>query len=143
MAKTVSEKMGVVEGARTFLQNAPDSAVAAMRLPGLKVGQSLRGTFDYIHLFATSQAEMDEAFPRLTRHLKPTGMLWVSWPKARQLDSDLTLAVVIRIGYSHGVVESKTLSIDATWSGIKFTHPKPGKKYHNKYGELPPSVQDV
>ena len=82
---------------------------------------------------------MELDFPALMRHLKPTGMLWVSWPKAKQLGTDLNLPNVIRIGYSHGLVESTCLSVDATWSGIKFTHPKPGKVYQNSHGQLPAS----
>jgi hypothetical protein len=75
-------------------------------------------------------------FPRLKKHLKPTGMLWVSWPKNGKLGTDLTLQTVINLGYKQGLVESKTISIDATWSAIKFTHPKKGKVYNNRYGKL-------
>ena len=64
-------------------------------------------------------------------------MLWVSWPKGKQLGTDLALPHVIRIGYSHGLVESSCLSVDATWSALKFTHPKKGKTYNNSYGKLP------
>ena len=35
------------------------------------------------------------------------------------------------------MVESTCLRIDDTWSGLKFTHPKPGKVYANSYGTLP------
>ncbi|HIX00988.1 MAG TPA: hypothetical protein H9871_12695 [Candidatus Nesterenkonia stercoripullorum] len=42
-----------------------------------------------------------------------------------------------RIGYRHGLVESKTLAVDATWSAIKFTHPRPGQHYNNSFGTLP------
>ncbi len=82
---------------------------------------------------------MDEVFPQLKAHLGATGMLWVSWPKGGKLGTDLSLPHVIRIGYSHGLVESTTLNVDGTWSAIKFTHPKPGKVYDNKYGRLPDS----
>lgn len=136
MAKTVAEKMGIKAGARAFFQDAPAAVLAAMQLPELTVSRSLRGDFDYLHLFVTSQAGMERAFPRLARHLAPAGMLWVSWPKAGQLDTDLALPTVIGIGYRHGLVESTTLSVDATWSAIKFTHPKPGKQYRNTYGLL-------
>jgi hypothetical protein len=63
-------------------------------------------------------------------------MLWVSWPKGRAGGTDLTLRDVIAIGYRHGLVESKTISITAIWSAIKFTYPKPGKQYNNSYGRL-------
>ncbi len=136
MPRTVAQKMGLKEGMRSFFLNAPASALEAIPIPALDANKSLRGKFDYIHLFTTSQTAMDRAFPKLVPHLKKTGMLWVSWPKAKQPGTDLTLPHVIRIGYTHGLVESITLSVDSTWSGMKFTHPKPGKKYHNSYGKL-------
>lgn len=137
MPRSVSQKMGIKEGARALFVSAPESALNAMELPRLGVSDALRGHFAYIHLFARSQAEMDDVFPRLKAHLGPTGMLWVSWPKGRKLGTDLTLPQVIRIGYRHGLVESTTLSVDDTWSAMKFTHPKPGKIYKNRYGRLP------
>jgi hypothetical protein len=129
--------MRLKAGTRTFFANAPESALAAIELPSLDVSATLGGEFGYMHLFVISQAEMEELFPRLKAHLHPTGALWVSWPKGRRLGTDLTLPHVIRIGYRHGLVESTTLRVDGTWSAIKFTHPKPGKVYHNRYGQLP------
>jgi hypothetical protein len=137
MGRSVADKMGVKEGVRAFFVNAPDSALTAMDLPALAISKARRGTFDYIHLFCVTQAEMDVAFPKLKAYLRASGMLWLSWPKARKLGSDLTLPKVIEIGYRNGLVESITLRIDDTWSAIKFTHPKKGKVYKNKYGTLP------
>ena len=137
MSRPVSGKMGVEEGVRTIFVNAPETALEAIDPPSLDVALELGGEFDYIHLFARTRAELDETFPKLREHLKPTGMLWVSWPKNRKLGTDLALPKVIEIGYNHGLVESKTLSVDATWSAMKFTHPKKGKVYNNSYGQLP------
>jgi hypothetical protein len=116
-----------------------EAARATIDPPGLEVASELNRHFDYIHLFTRTQAELDDVFPRLKAHLKRTGMLWVSWPKGKQLGTDLALPSVINIGYSHGLVESTCLSVDAIWSALKFTHPKKGKVYNNKYGQLPPS----
>lgn len=135
--RDVSQKMGIKEGMRAFFVNAPQSALDAINLPTLAIASELRGQFDYVHVFTITQAEMDDVFPRLKRHLKPTGMLWVSWPKNKKLNTDLVLPKVINIGYSHGLVESICLSVDATWSGLKFTHPKKGREYHNGFGQLP------
>lgn len=137
MLKSVSDKMGVRRGARAYFANAPLPTLNAMKLPSLDVKKTLKGDFDYIHLFAVTQTEMDEVFPKLKAHLGAAGTLWVSWPKGRQRGTDLTLPEVIRIGYSRGLVESTALSVDDTWSAIKFTHPKPGKVYNNSYGQLP------
>ena len=136
MTGLASKKMGIKEGARAFLVNAPAEAVEVIDTSQLELATKLTGKFDYIHLFTKSQEDFNELFPRLKTHLKPTGMLWVSWPKNRKLRTDLTLTKVIELGYNHGLVESKTISIDATWSAIKFTYPKKGKVYKNSYGKL-------
>ena len=128
--------MGIKEGARAILVNAPVEAAKAIDTSELDLVKRLTGTFDYIHFFTKSQEEFNERFPRLKAHLKPSGMLWVSWPKNRKLGTDLTLTRVIELGYNHGLVESKTISIDETWSAIKFTHPKKGRVYKNSYGKL-------
>lgn len=137
MARTVAQKMGIKAGTRALFVHAPEAALAAIELPRLEVCAMLDGEFGYIHLFVRSQAEMEEQFPPLKAHLQPAGALWVSWPKGRQLGTDLALPEIIRIGYRHGLVESTTLRVDDTWSAIKFTHPKPGRQYKNSYGQLP------
>jgi hypothetical protein len=136
MARGVSKKMGIKEGGRAFLVNAPPEAVEAIDLPDLEIAARLTGEFDYIHLFSKSQEDLKSHFSKLKTHLKPEGMLWVSWPKGRQLGTDLSLPTVIKLGYDQGLVESKTISINTTWSAIKFTHPKKNKVYQNSYGTL-------
>jgi hypothetical protein len=88
-------------------------------------------------VFSKTQDELHQHFVKLRKHLRPTGMLWVSWPKGKQMKSDLDIKSVIRIGYDNGLVESKAISLDETWSALKFTHPKKGKVYNNSYGKLP------
>ncbi len=135
--RTVAQKMGVRPGSRALLVDAPESARAAMSLPDLELAGQLDGEFDYLHLFATRQEQLRERFPELRGHLRPGGMLWVSWPKGGQLGTDLTLRQVIAIGYGFNLVESTAVRIDDVWSALKFTHPKPGKTYANSYGVLP------
>ena len=136
-SRTVAQKMGIKPGSLAHLIDTPAAAVAAMQLPALVESPELDGEFDYLHLFTISRASLEEVFPSLKRHVKATGMLWVSWPKARTLGTDLSLPIVIRLGYSNGLVDSTCLSVDDTWSALKFTHPKKGKTYHNSHGALP------
>lgn len=138
MTRSVSQKMGVREGSRAFLKNIPESAQDALSLPNdLQLSSTLVGVFDYIHCFTTEQVELNRLLPMLKLHLEPAGMLWVSWPKGKQLGTDLSLPEVIRISYNHGLVESICLSVDKTWSALKLTFPKKGKIYNNRYGKLP------
>lgn len=135
--KTVARKMGVRAESRAHFVNAPQEVLLSMELPELSNEEELVGDFDYMHLFVTTQSSMQETFPKLTKHLARRGMLWVSWPKGGRLGTDLNMKSVIRIGYDFGLVESICLRVDDLWAGIKFTHPKPGRTYHNSYGTLP------
>jgi hypothetical protein len=130
------KKIGVKQGMRSILIGAPPEAIKAIGLADHDVAHTLAGSFDYIHFFVTGHKRLDATFRKLKRHLRDHGMLWVSWPKGGGLGTDLTLQKVIAIGYRHGLVESKTISVDPTWSALKFTLPKKGKQYNNSYGRL-------
>ncbi len=136
MTRTVAEKMGVKEDSKAYFASAPQDAIDAMALPSLQNKKSLSGMFDYMHLFVVREADLEKRFPKLKAHLADTGMLWVSWPKAKQLGTDLNIKNVIKIGYDFGLVESTALSVNDIWSALKFTHPKKGKTYNNSYGKL-------
>ena len=48
--------------------------------------------------------------------------VWVIWPrKDSALGSDLTQAVVRKIGLEAGLVDYKVCRVDDVWSGLKFT----------------------
>jgi hypothetical protein len=134
--KPVWAKMGIKRASRAIFVQAPAEAIEAINPPELTLQTNVEGDVDYIHLFVNTQAELNENFPTLKASLRPTGMLWVSWPKGGKHNTDLTLTKIIEIGYNYGLVESKVLSINATWSAIKFTFPKPDKVYQNSYGTL-------
>lgn len=135
--RLVSEKMGIQAGTRAHIIGATPEALEALSLPPVDLTEELQGLYSYLHLFVTRADDMEAHFPTLRDHLSTAGMLWISWPKAKQLGTDLSLPEVIRIGYRHGLVESKTLAVDATWSAVKFTHPRPGQHYNNSFGTLP------
>ncbi len=132
----LSKKMGIKEGMRSIFISAPAVVKNTIDLPSLEIATKLSGNFDYIHLFSKNELEFRENFPKVKAHLKPSGMLWASWPKNGQLETDLSLTNIINIGYSFGLVESTCLSINSTWSALKFTHPKKGKIYNNSHGKL-------
>lgn len=135
--RTVAQKMGVKADGRAHLLAAPPDTVAAMSLPHLDLTETVSGTFDYLHLFVTRRDVLREQFGELRDRLRPGGMLWISWPKGGKLGTDLRIMSVIEIGYALNMVESTCLRVDDTWAALKFTHPKPGKRYANRYGTLP------
>ncbi len=136
MTRTVSQKMGIKENSRAIFVNADKAALDNIDLPTLEIRTKLEEEFDYIHLFLKTQTEFTDYFPKLKSHLKPNGVLWVSWPKGGKSGTDLNIKTVIKLGYDFGLIESTCLSINYIWSGLKFTHPKKGKVSNNSYGKL-------
>ena len=137
MATSLTSKLGLKEDSRAILLAAPDAIAKELTSSGAQFTRSLSGSFAYIHGFFITLEKLDAMLPNLKHHLAEGGALWVSWPKAGKLGTDLSLKKIIESGYRHGLVESKTVGVDPTWSAIKFTWPKKGKVYRNSYGKLP------
>ena len=57
---------------------------------------------------------------RYRQTLKPTGMVWVSWPKkAAKTSTDITEDTIREIALPLGFVDIKVCAIDDLWSGLK------------------------
>lgn len=140
VTKTIAQKLRLLPSDKGIILNKSSEDIPEMGLPQGFYTDKLVGKFDYIHLFITRKATLEKELGRMKTHLHPQGTLWVSWPKAKQLGTDLELKEVIRIGYDHVMVESTCMRIDDVWSALKFTFPKPDKVYQNSYGKHPGTV---
>lgn len=75
---------------------------------------------DYLHVFETERARLEDHVLRLKAMLKPTGMLWISWPKkASKVPTTVTEDVLRAIFLPTGLVDVKVCAIDDIWSGLK------------------------
>ena len=122
-ATPLPKKLGIKEGSRVALADAPDGFLATLgSLPsGVVVVAESRGPLDVVVLFAIGRAELERRFGELAKELVPAGGLWVSYPKkASGVPTDLTFQVVQEIGLAAGLVDNKSCAIDDVWSGVRF-----------------------
>ena len=115
-------KLGIKEGSRVGLVNAPDDIESKLGpLPhGVVLRTRARGPLDVIVFFTRKRTELARRFERLARTLDPAGGLWVAWPKkSAQLETDLDQTAVMEIGLATGLVDNKVCAIDDTWSGLQ------------------------
>jgi hypothetical protein len=78
------------------------------------------GTYDAIHAFTKSRAELAAGLPKLRRHLNSDGMIWISWPKkSSKVPTDVTEDVVRAEALKLDLVDVKVAAIDDVWSGLK------------------------
>ena len=117
------KKLGLKENFRVGLVNAPADFMGELGpLPaGASFPDRLRKPLDLILLFAANESELRREFRKQAAKLSPSGMLWVAWPKKNSAtQSDLSFAVVQRIGLEEGLVDTKVCAINDIWSGLRF-----------------------
>jgi hypothetical protein len=119
----LSKKLGIKPGSSLHVLNEPDGFLEMLKpIPDSVQFVTAEDHLDVIVLFAASSADL-EAFGRLVSMLKPSGGLWVAWPKKSSgLLTDLTFEIVQRVGLSSGLVDNKVCAIDEVWTALRFVH---------------------
>jgi len=83
------------------------------------VQEELNGTYDFVHVFAIRRDDLVREAPKWRAALAPSGLLWVSYPKGKSMDTDLNRDVV-RVALQEARLETVSqVSIDDTWSALR------------------------
>ena len=121
----LSKKLGLTDGLVIFVSNAPaDYFDWITPLPkALTVRDKLTDEVDFIHMFVREANAFKKEFSKSKKHLKKTGMLWVSWPKkSAKVATDLDENIIRDFGLAEGLVDVKVCAVDNVWSGLKFVY---------------------
>ncbi|MBI3649033.1 MAG: DUF3052 domain-containing protein [Actinobacteria bacterium] len=119
------KKLGVREGSRVLIVNAPGGLDDALRpLPaGAGLVAQASTDLDVIVVFATSQADLERRFAKLLPSLATNGRLWVAWPKkASGIPTDVTFGSAQGVGLGAGLVDNKSASITDDFQGVQFVY---------------------
>lgn len=116
------KKLGIKPGHDIYIKNQPHNYLdlIAPILPEVHINNHLTNDLDIIHLFTTSREELETTIEQYMQHLKPNGMIWVSWPKkAAKVPTDVTEDVIRAVILPLGLVDVKVCAVDEVWSGLK------------------------
>jgi hypothetical protein len=116
------QKLGIKPGNRVAILRAPDGLHKSLRpLPEDTVLRTrARGSVDVILFFVKRRAELERRIARLMSALRPTGGLWIAWPKrSSEIPTDITEDAVRDVALPLGLVDNKVCAIDDTWSGLR------------------------
>lgn len=130
--RTLVQKLGIKSEQKMLVINAPKGYQKLLvSLPDRttqkevsfeQLGQ-INNQFDFIQLFVQSQERLKEVFPIAKIFLKKSGTIWLCWPKGHcDIRSDLNENIVREIGLLYGLVDIKIISVDNTWSSLKFVY---------------------
>jgi len=119
----LTKKLGIHEGSTVLVVRGPDDLhdLLAPLPPGVvfrsRVG---KGGIDVVLLFVTRRTQLESKVDALGAAVRPSGALWVAWPKrASKVATDMTEDVVRDVALPLGLVDNKVCAIDATWSGLR------------------------
>ena len=116
------KKLGIKEGSRIALINAPTDFARELELPdNAQIVTRVTKPLDIALLFVLTERALRRDFDKLAKKLATNGMIWVAWPKKSSgVATDLSFERVQRIGLESGLVDVKICAIDEVWSGLKF-----------------------
>ena len=102
--------------------DAPEGYEALLgELPGsVTKTTTLSGAFDWVQYFVTKRNHVEDGVGRVKAALSDGALLWVSYPKAKQLETDLNRDRLADIGRSHGLQPVSQISVDEVWSALRF-----------------------
>jgi hypothetical protein len=117
------QKLGIRSGFIVSLVGAPPGFRQVLgELPeNVLLRDGVRDQSNLTLWFVKSRRELEDRLQRMRIFSKNTG-LWIIWPKqTSKLQTDLGQPIVREAGIAAGMVDFKICSIDATWSGLRFT----------------------
>lgn len=119
--KSLRDKLGIKPGFSVVLMNTPLSYIMEIGdLSDVKLYPTVKKDHDFIHVFLKSKEDLLQFLPSLLAGIKPTGMIWVSWPKkASSVPTDITEDTIREVALPLGLVDVKVAAIDEVWSGLK------------------------
>jgi hypothetical protein len=120
--KSVAQKLMIKEGHKVLFINAPDGYEKTLgKLPEkVEVLVNTENNIDVIQVFLTTQAELETHLGLLPGLLKPTGILWISYPKSTsKRPVDINRNTINEYAMSLGLQGVAMIAIDNTWSALR------------------------
>jgi len=125
MDDTIFKKLKAKPGMTATLLYAPPEYPAYEDFDSAKVGKS-----DFVHLFVTTRAELEERFGEAVDDVADGGLLWISYPKAKgkqkyDINRDSLWDVTLSKGW-HPVAQ---VSLSDDWSAVRLKRNEAGVAY--------------
>jgi hypothetical protein len=120
--KSVAQKLMIKPEYKVLFVNAPDGYETVLgKLPeGVEVLQDTAPGIDLIQVFVSSEAELEAHLNILPPLLKPTGVLWVTYPKgSSKVPVDINRNSINRYADSIGLQGVAMVAVDKTWSALR------------------------
>lgn len=123
MATPLSKKLRMHTVQRALILNAPQGYLESLEeLPeGIEISEQAEGKSEFVHLFVKDSAEYKDLGQIAFEAVAYDGLLWISYPKkSAKIESDLSRDILWEMTKESGFRPVTQISIDATWSALRF-----------------------
>ena len=121
--KPLAAKLGIKKGQTIVLIDAPAGFERTLGElpPAVTLRHGNRGNRDLTIWFVTSAGELDRRIAAIAEAVGES-TLWAAWPKGSSgVPTDLVESRVQEVALAIGLVDTKVVAIDDTWSGLRLT----------------------
>lgn len=116
----LAKKLHVKPGMTMCVLDAPSGYQLELGALGVTQRKTPKAPTDILQVFVTRKAQLDKRLPALKAAMTDTSALWVCYPKAGGLGTDLNRDV-LRVGLAKkGLTAVAQIAIDQVWSGLRF-----------------------
>ncbi len=121
-AEGIAKKLQIKRGMRICIIGAPPEYQSIVKdFPkDVEVATALGGQFDLVHAFVTKLDETLATAGKLKAAVKEGGIIWISYPKGKAIETDLNRDILRERLLPIGVVAVAQVAIDDTWSAVRF-----------------------
>lgn len=120
---TLVKKLGIHPGMLILILNPPPDYLQSLTELPAEVVVSLQpaGLYDLVQLFIRDSAEFQTSSPAALKSVRYDGLFWLCYPKkSGAIKSDLSREAVWQLMDGSGLRPVSQISIDDSWSALRF-----------------------
>lgn len=114
----LAEKLQLRPGQSVFVADQPDGLV--LELPPESARTDDLRSADAALFFCLTRGDLERARARLVNAARKDRLVWLGYPKARRLGTDLNRNSVWELLSGDGIRPVRQIAIDDTWSALRF-----------------------
>ncbi len=121
-AEGIAKKLQIRRGMRICLIGAPPEYQSIVKdFPKtVEVATELSGQFDLVHVFVTKLDATLASAGKLKAAVKEGGIIWISYPKGKEIETDLNRDILRSRLLPLGLVAVAQVAINDLWSAVRF-----------------------
>jgi hypothetical protein len=119
MAKSIFEKMFLKPEYSVALLHVPQTLQTEL-ITNNKTETDLISTYNFILAFYSKKKAFEKEVEKIKKSLEKNGLLWIAFPKAKALQTDLNRDILRVTAKQFGLIGVSLVSLNETWSVMRF-----------------------